>query len=448
LIEVGEPSFATAATRRVASVFSAFSLILIIIWVVRGPLSLSQYSLNILLVAILLGFIAAALKTRTKDGAAKAVSSFTGQMAGQCVGILILIFLFSWIASIQGDVFPELLSRQIPTLVIAAIATGLVAAATHGLGPRSAPRASEPSFLVPASSSVKLGKTTLSPKDESVGLMIKTPGQTVGCVLFGDVVSSFDTPMGKLSATFAGPVYAFGVPFKGEKLSGSEVQKVAGKTTSQLIDQATVGPIPRGSPPYSEEVDLPFVHIRRDGFNESLDLGPISLRSSPGREEVKVGPFHFDMDSRSSYKFGHGSWFLKGSQDAPFASSTPGETAARWNGSYLRLRGDSMKLSVGTDGFSYSPLEVESFSPLHTLHVSGNKVTLTTRKFTLNVSASRVVLRGDAGSKATDSAALADDLRALLADTARKHIQDVMRGQPIDLDEMLAGTEKVLGKYA
>jgi hypothetical protein len=111
------------------------------------------------------------------------------------------------------------------------------------------------------------------------------------------------------------------------------------------------------------------------------------------------------------------------------------------------MKGDSMRLTTGADGFFYSPTEVRTFSPLHTLNVANQKMTLNTRKFTLNVTAERVVLRAESGSKSTDSPALAQDLRNLFTEEAKKHIQEVMKGVPIDLDEMLSSTEEVLKKY-
>lgn len=107
-----------------------------------------------------------------------------------------------------------------------------------------------------------------------------------------------------------------------------------------------------------------------------------------------------------------------------------------------------MKLKVGSDGFTYTPQELETYTPLHTLRVTQDRVTLNTKSFTLDVIGSRVILRAEDGSKSTDSSLLARDLRALLADMAKKQVSDVLEGLPIELDEMLGGTEELLKKYA
>jgi branched-subunit amino acid aminotransferase/4-amino-4-deoxychorismate lyase len=106
-----------------------------------------------------------------------------------------------------------------------------------------------------------------------------------------------------------------------------------------------------------------------------------------------------------------------------------------------------MKLVVDSDSFSYSPKEVRTASPHHTLQVTQDKITLDTRKFTLKVSADNVVLRTEDKTSRTESRTLANDLRTLLTETAKKQVKDVMEGTPIDLSEMFATTEKVLAKH-
>jgi len=109
--------------------------------------------------------------------------------------------------------------------------------------------------------------------------------------------------------------------------------------------------------------------------------------------------------------------------------------------------GESMKMATGSDGFVYTPNELETYSPLHALHVTNSKATLNTRNFTLNVSGDKVVFRTEEGSKKTESAALAKDLRDLLTETANNQVKDVMTGEPMELDDMLVRTEEVLKKY-
>ena len=106
-----------------------------------------------------------------------------------------------------------------------------------------------------------------------------------------------------------------------------------------------------------------------------------------------------------------------------------------------------MELSAGSDSFSYSPTEVRTASPLHTLQVTQDKITLDIRKFTLKVSGETVILRTEEKTSRTESKALANDVRSLLTETAKKQVRDVMEGNPIDIGEMLTTTEQALAKY-
>jgi len=428
-----------------ASAFGTMAALLLLVWLARTILSISQYSTEILLSSFGLILLSRVFSTRTRSGAGRAVSSFLWNVAIGCVIIVIAIWFLGWVASLQSSALPSGFSSAVPGLVIVVISTGLLAYAVRELTPRREnPFAGGPAILVHADSAVKAGKTTLSPKTDAIALPVKKSGRTVGCVLFGDVKASFETPMGPVTASFARPVTTFGIPFRGDKAGRDDVSRLTGKNVDQLIQEARIDPEISRLGGAGNSVDLPFVHVREDSFGESVDVGPISVREGPEGESVRIGPW--ELNSKEG-AISHTSWLARGAQDSSSLSVSGEEASAKWNGSSLWMKGDAMRLTVAGDGFHYSPTEVRTFSPLHTLHVANQKMTLNTRKFTLNVTADRVVLRAESGSKSTDSPALAQDLRTLFTEEAKKHIQDVMKGVPIDLDEMLSSTEEVLKKY-
>ncbi len=447
MIEIGHERRSASFAHRAASAFGTMSALLLLVWLVRVILSISQYSTEILLSSFGLILLSRAFSTRTRSGAGRAVSSLLGNITVGCIIIIIAVWFLGWVASFQGkgNAMPSEFSSAVPGLVIAAISTGLLAYVIRELTPRREnPFAGGPPILVRADSSVKTGKTTLSAKADAIALPVTKWGKTIGCVLFGDAKATFETPMGPVTASFARPVTTFGIPFRGDKAGRNDVLRLTGKDTNQLIQEARIDPRVARPDGAGHSVDLPFVHVREDSFGESVDVGPISVREGPEGESVRIGPWEFNSKDGADR---HTYWLARGAQDSSFLRVSDEGASARWNGSSLWMKGDSMKLTVGADGFHYSPTEVRTFSPLHTLHVANQKMTLDTRKFTLNVTADRVVLRADSGSKSTDSAALAQDLRTLFTEEAKKHIQDVMKGVPIDLDETLSSTEEVLKKY-
>jgi hypothetical protein len=178
---------------------------------------------------------------------------------------------------------------------------------------------------------------------------------------------------------------------------------------------------------------------------QNLDVGRIRIRDGCMGDRWKIGPLIFDWDGEGEHHPKE-RWLAKGTGSA-YVTTDGHRAIAKWNGSTLSLGDGSMELAVGSDSFSYSPTEVKTVSPLHSLHITQDKITLDTRNFTLKVLGDNVVFRTEDTTSRTESKALANDLRALLTEAAKKHVKDVMEENPIDLVEMLNTTEEVLAKY-
>jgi hypothetical protein len=392
--------------------------LLVLAWLLRGPLGLQPFSISILLAAFSLGFIGRVLSTETGMGAARAVASLLWNLTAASVIVILLVWFLGWIASIQSDPFPTSISSRVPDLAIGAIATGLGMYAVQKFSPtqkRATP--AQPAFVVAGGKGPAMEGTRLTVKHDTVGMPIKNEGRTIGCVILGDVSTSFKTPMGMVSASLPGPVTTVGIPFQGTTLSKDEVLKMTGKTPKQLIKESS-------------------------SRTQNVEVGPIKARGCKGLQ-MKIGPLIFDWDDKDSPQE---KWLVKGIGDS-FITTDGSGASAKWNGSSLSLADGSMKLEVGADSFSYSPTEVRTASPLHSLQVTQDKITLDSRKFTLKVSGDNVVFRTEDKTSTTESKALANDLRTLLTETAKKQVSDVMEGTPIDLSEMFTTTEKVLAKH-
>jgi hypothetical protein len=464
LIEIGREPSRTWVTRRISATFGGMSALVLLVWLIRGPLLIQKYSLDLLLVSFGFVLLSRVFDTKTNAGVGRAISSFLGNLTATSVIVVVMIAFLSGVAYLQGgdSVFTKDFYPVIPDLVIAALVTGLGAYAARKLSPQgSGLTPSGPLFLVKAGSENAVGGVGLTVKRDTVGIPIKRSGRTVGCILNGDLSASIETPMGRVNSTLSGPVTTFWVRFKGERIGDAEVSRLTGKTPKQLLQDARVDTTMSGSGQVL--VDLPFVHVQQDGFGESVDVGPVNVQRDPYGGRVKIGPFDFETDGdhvwddhhwrrwerKQAWRERHGwrgGWAARGTGDS-YVQSDGWRTTAKWNGSRLELDGSSMKLSVGSDGFSYSPTEIRTSSPLHTLQVNQDKITLDTRKFTLKVSGNTVVLRAEEKTTSTESKALAGDLRVLLTEAAKKQVKDVLEGLPIDLSEMLTNTEEVLARH-
>src|SRR5467141_2972450 len=403
--------------RRIAGTFSGLSALLALVWLIRGPLGIQSSSTTLLLTAFGLFFLGRVLRTETNLGAGRAVVSFLRTLTAAFVGIILSIWILGWIASLQSSVFPTMISGWVPDLVIGVIATGLGAYAVQKSG--LARRAATP-FLVAEGRGPTMEGTKLAVKQDTVGMPIRREGRTIGCVLLGEVSTSFKTPMGMVSASLPGPVTTVGIPFQGRKVSSEDVLKMTGKSPSQLAGDAS---------------------SRAD----DVDVGRIRLRDGCMGDRWKIGPLIFDWDADGEYHPKE-RWLAKGVGTA-YVTTNGQRATAKWNGSVLSLGDGSMELSAGSDSFSYTPTELKTASPLNSLQVTQDKITLDVRKFTLKVSGDTVVLRNESKTSRTESKVLASDLRALLSETAKKQVKDVMEGSPIDIGEMLNTTEEALAKY-
>lgn len=440
MIRVGQVSKFSWAADRVAAASGGMAAILVFAWLFRGVLSLEAYTYDILLATIVLVFVALIFKTRTNSGAARSISGFLSNLTLASIVAILLTWFLQWI---DAKGVPSTLAALVPDFAILALAAGLGAFAAHQFRPRGQPVVSAPLFVIRAGDGPSMGDAKVTAKRDSVAAAVKRSGRIVGCVVLGDLQASFNTPMGTVSASLAGPATSTWVSFEGEKLGTAEAQRMTGKTSNQLLEEARTNA--SLAPPFGvgKTVDLPFIHIEEDGVEEVTEEGPISVRKDGGREHVRVGPITIDSDDTWR---GSGAWCAKGAGDTYF-KGRDGATSAKWNGSSLSFDRRYMKLSCGSDSFTYTPAEITTESPLHSLRVTQDKVSLDTRKFTLKVSGNTVVLRAEDKTQTTDSKDFAGDIRTTLTEAAKRQVKGLMEGVPVDLSEMLDATEEALARH-
>lgn len=446
MIRIGQQSRASWAAKRASEAFGGMAAILLFVWLFRSVLSIERYSSDIVIASLSLIFLSLVFNAATNSGVARALSSFLGNVAIASIISILLIWFLEWIAGVKY--FSSSIAGLVPDFAILAIASGLAAFAANRFRPRSGRMVvAAPLFAIRSGEGPSMGRAKVTAKRDVIGVSVKESGKVVGCVLLGDVQGTFNTPMGPLSVSLAGPVTTAWIPFEGRKLDEKEVQSMTSKTANQLMEEARQEGTLTEAFGYRNDsknsIDLPFVHIEDSPSGDAVEVGPIRIRDSPGKGHVKIGPLSIDSDEPST---SHGGWYAKGSGDTYFGAAG-GRVSAKWNGSLLTLDGDTMKLQNGSDSFSYAPAEVVTSSPMHTLRVTQDKVALDTRKFTLKVMGDTVVLRAEEKTRTTESKELARDLRTLLAEIVKRQVREVMEGVPIDLSEMLTATEGVLARH-
>src|SRR3989442_13782709 len=225
------------ATRRIAGTLTGISAILALIWIIRGPLGIQQYSLSMPRAGFSLGFLGRVFRTETISGAGRALVSFLWNLTWAFVGIILGIWILGWVASLQSEVLPSAISSWTPSLVVAAIAAGLGAYATQRLGLARRWRATP--FIVTEGKGPTMEGTKLTVKHDAKGMPIRREGRTIGCVLMGEVSTAFKTPMGTVSASLPGPVTTVGIAFQGHTTTNDEDVQMTGKSANELFTETS-----------------------------------------------------------------------------------------------------------------------------------------------------------------------------------------------------------------
>jgi hypothetical protein len=409
-------------------------------------LGISAYSLDLLLAVLAFAFVGMVLRTKANRGAVRAVSNFFLNIFGFCVIAVILIWVLGWLASLQHSSIPAVLPHYIPDLVIAALVAVILSYLIRQFAPKSSrvQMVGRP-MLVSSGSSTKLERARITAATDGVAVPLGQEYKDLGYVLMCDVQIVLDTPMGARQMTLKSPVSIYGVPLPAKRINERAAQEITGKSWQEIFEAARSALPESGTIVGSTVVDLPFIHVRENGDEEMVQVGPINVKSDRSGEHVKIGPFEFDDDGEHSKK--SSDWYLISASGSTLASRNK-KIYARWNGSSMLLKDDYMRLRAGSDRFEYDPQEVITSSPLHKLRVTKNNVSLETARFTITIQEGKVVVREQNGKmKSSDSEELASDLKSAFRDLAAKQVKDVMACEPIDFGELLEKTEEVLQRY-
>ena len=73
---LGETRSVSATAGRVASALGSAALLIVVVWLLRGVLGISSYSLDLLLAVLGFAFVGMVLRTKTNRGAVRTISNF------------------------------------------------------------------------------------------------------------------------------------------------------------------------------------------------------------------------------------------------------------------------------------------------------------------------------------------------------------------------------------
>src|SRR2546422_5580771 len=173
------------AVRRITVTLTGMSALLALVWIIRQPLGVQQYSVVMLVTGFVLYFLGWVLRTETSSGAGRALGSILWNLAAAFVAIIVSIWILGWVASLQSDVFPGVISSQVPDLAVGVIAIGLGAFAVQRLG--LARKWGAKPFIVPEGRGPTMEGTRIAVKQDTLGMPIRRGGRTIGSEIRGKV---------------------------------------------------------------------------------------------------------------------------------------------------------------------------------------------------------------------------------------------------------------------
>src|SRR5437867_11268037 len=181
------------ALRRIAVTLIGLSALLALVWLIRHPLGIQQYSVIMLLTGFGLYLLGRILRTDTSSGAGRALGSLLWNLAAVFVAVIVSIWILGWVSSLQSDVFPGVISSRVPDLAVGAIATGLGAFAVQRLG-LGRKWGAKP-FIVAEGRGPTMEGTRLAGKQDTLGKPIRRGGRTIGSVIMGEVSGAVKSTM-------------------------------------------------------------------------------------------------------------------------------------------------------------------------------------------------------------------------------------------------------------
>src|SRR5205809_6807032 len=102
------------AIRRIAVTLTGLSALLALVWLIRQPLGIQQYSVIMLLTGFGLYLLGRLLRTETSSGAGRALSSSLWNLAAAFLALIVSIWILSWVSALPSDAFPAVISSRAP----------------------------------------------------------------------------------------------------------------------------------------------------------------------------------------------------------------------------------------------------------------------------------------------------------------------------------------------
>ncbi|MBO3767917.1 MAG: hypothetical protein JTT16_01155 [Candidatus Brockarchaeota archaeon] len=413
-----------------AYVLSTFSLVLIIIWLLRSPLQISQYSRYIVYAVVFLMFFSKLLQIKVGAGVTGLVSSFASAVGSLALEVSIMFFVGSYLG----------LEQEFTRYILPLFLTGVILLIlSWKLG-----------FIVPLrkttlrkeiysfeSKGMQLGENLKVKAEEIIGLPIEFGNILVGCVAIKDLDLDINTTIGKILIPIKTPTIIFSSSLR-------KKNKIRDASTEEYESAKSLY-MSKKDEEKKSIIKLPFIEVEEYGdFYESVRFGPIRVSEEGGESKISITPFINIVESGKDKK------------KALVLSNNKKKVIVKLNGKKVKASWDGWKLV--TDGESYTFLRKgsvyakDSIDGLmlktmnYTLKVSESSVSVDIPGIKLVATPKLLVLSSGSRSQRIEDQEISRRFIESVARIIRNQVSDLLNGIEPDIADVYAGIDSILKK--
>jgi len=415
-------------SEELAYIFSTLALILIIVWLLRGTLQVSQYSSYIVYAVVLFMLFSKLLQVKISEGIAGFISSFASSIGSLAVEVSVMFFIGGYLGLEQE------FTRYTLPLFVAGIVLLILSWRLGVIVPirRTTLKKEIYSFECKG---MQLGENLKIRTGELLGLPIEFGNMLVGCVAIKDLDLDINTTLGKILVPIKAPAVIFSSSLsKKDKVREASVEEY--ESARNLY-------ISKKSEEKKSVVKLPFIEVEEYGdFYESVRFGPIRVHEENGESTISITPFIHVVESG---KRKEKALVLSDNKNKAMVKLDGKKVKASWNGwrlvtdgeSYTFLRKGSVYAKDSIDGLMLKTMN-------YMLKVSESSVSVDIPGVKLVATPQLLILSSGNRSQKVENKEISKRFIETVARIIRNQVSDLLNGIEPDIADVYAGIDSIL----
>ncbi len=420
----GKPKYKTFL-EVTSSIGITLSLLLLIIWLFRHQLNISQYGLEIIIGSLLIFTFSRIINIDFEKGIINVIISLLYRLGSSAFYVTVILFIFGFLGlerEISSLALPLFISSVI--LVVIPYSIEKLEGNKYSLKPKIVKKG-----LVFINEKIKM-----EIKEDSLSYEIKKGGRRFGIAILNDVQVIISTDIGNFKTNFKSPVLLISsmIRIKNGKIKkeSKNAENIVKNTLKELIKER-----------YFEEtkIRLPFISVEEDSLGTKVKVGPIEVTEEGDYEEVKIGPFIRIRESRR-----------------PTILIYSSNAKIKIKGKIIQLKEDNKRLSYDGNVFNFSTngdsLRVDEKSVIlkssnFEISATKNEMRISYPDFLLSIKGNIIKFYSKGKRLYFQDEQLALKLIDEITKKINEQIINIMEGFPLDVIEIINTVEKIFENH-